>query len=413
MQPYPNSPGTSTISTDRPATGGPAGAGLRSAAGPLGTSANLRNPPPSTARDRRLERFALQSVSRSLLPKERVKHCLRTPQREKYTVDVFRSLKHDAFHYKGLQTCGSVWHCPLCAGKISERRRVELVSAVQSWRDQGGGVQLLTLTVPHYSHDSLAKVLEGISDARRRLLNRKPWKRLALRIGLVGQIRALEVTYGVNGWHVHFHVLCFLEKPLHHLDGFHAGVEVLDQWQSACLAAGLPEPNYHGVKFEDGDQAAQYVGKWGIEHEMTKAHVKKSREGYTPFDLLRVSLGTYDGNCSLNLDETRAGKVFQEYAILFKGKTQLKWSRGLRDRLGLDHDLTDEELAAQVEDDAFLFASIPLEVWRLVVRFNLRGQVLEIARKGENAFYQFLLAICMEDKEFSLRRGLHGSGVDT
>jgi hypothetical protein len=35
---------------------------------------------------------------------------------------------------------------------------------------------------------------------------------------------------------------------------------------------------------------SQYLCKWGVEHEMTKGHTKKGKEGgLTPFDLLSKS----------------------------------------------------------------------------------------------------------------------------
>ena len=33
--------------------------------------------------------------------------------------------------YTGLQTCGSVWTCPVCASKIQEIRRLEIASAMK------------------------------------------------------------------------------------------------------------------------------------------------------------------------------------------------------------------------------------------------------------------------------------------
>ena len=70
----------------------------------------------------RLERFALQSVARSILPKARTAKCLRVPFAR--SVGVFHSQAQESAHYGGLVTCASVWACPICAAKISERRRL-------------------------------------------------------------------------------------------------------------------------------------------------------------------------------------------------------------------------------------------------------------------------------------------------
>lgn len=288
-------------------------------------------------------------------------------------------------------TCGSVWVCPVCASKITEKRRVELVEAFSKWKDQGGGVLLLTLTVPHYSHQSLSFVLDGINDARRRLLNRKPWKRMKAELGIAGEVRTLEVTHGANGWHPHFHVLLFTSSLIDRdeLPTFESSI--LKQWQSACEASGLPLPNHHGVSLEDGSKAASYASKWGLEHEMTKGHVKHGREGgRTPFDLLRWYLSE---------KSPEAARLFTEYAREFKGRNQLLWSRGLRDLLALGQEATDEELAASQDEDASLFAEIPLNVWRIILKADRRGELLEVCRMGHDALFDYMTDLMEEAGE--------------
>ena len=61
----------------------------------------------------RLERFALQAGVRRILPKSRTAKCLRVRQAHRSEIDVFRSLEYSSAHYGGLQTCGSVWACPV------------------------------------------------------------------------------------------------------------------------------------------------------------------------------------------------------------------------------------------------------------------------------------------------------------
>jgi hypothetical protein len=346
----------------------------------------------------------MQSAAREILPSERVCQCLRSISKYKqpsannptrlenvFSLDYYRNVEilksGDKFHYGNLITCGSVWHCPICAGKISERRRAELVDAVATWTGQGGQVRLLTLTVPHYSHQKLQIVLNGLSSALRRLTNSREWKSLAESIGLYGRIRSLEVTYGQNGWHPHFHLLLFTYKPF---DLVELQEQILHLWKTACLRSSLPEPNHHGVKVDNGELAAQYVGKWGLEHEMTKGHIKKSRDGYSPFDLLRLHLGVAASGRFLDGDPSRAAELFREYAKCFKGKRQLVWSKGLRLDLLTTEEQTDEEIADAVEPDAELFALVPLSTWKVILHKQLRGVVLEKCREGKPALDDYL-----------------------
>ena len=89
---------------------------------------------------------------------------------------------------------------------------------------------------------------------------------------------------------------------------------------------------------EKGDYSG-YVSKWGIENEITKGHVKSGKNGNsTAWDLLKLSM----------LDDQQAAKLFQEFAICFKGSRQLDWSRGLKAMFSIDNK-TDEELAEETE----------------------------------------------------------------
>ncbi len=99
------------------------------------------------ARDARLLRWALQAEARALLPDERVAECLRAINPLAAGVQVLHSPLHQVAHYKSLIVCGSVWMCPLCAAKISERRRAELEQAIVRHRAQQGGVYMATYTV--------------------------------------------------------------------------------------------------------------------------------------------------------------------------------------------------------------------------------------------------------------------------
>jgi hypothetical protein len=252
------------------------------------------------------------------------------------------------------------------------------MAGIDSWRQDEGQVIMITQTVPHYINQSLKKVLHAANDARRRFRNRKSWKRLAQRIGLAGTVRALEVTHGKNGWHVHFHELLFLPSNFNeNLDDLQA--ELLKMWKSAVTSAGLSEPDNHGIKVNSGIQAGDYVSKWGFDAEMTKAHIKKSidrEKGRTPFDLLR----------DYGAGDEQAGKLFREYAKCFKGKRQLVWSKGLRDMLALGEEKTDEQLAEEHTETGELIGTFTKDEWVKVCRADARADVLEVAfAEGWNA----------------------------
>jgi hypothetical protein len=331
----------------------------------------------------RVQRFALQSVARQLLPESRTAKCLRW-RAHKQDVTVWKSHEFKTAHYSGLQTCASVWACPVCAAKIAERRRAEVLGAMSIHQASGGNVHMLTLTVPHQRGDDLAQLLERQAKALKKFAFDRQVKGVYSEMGYIGQIRALEVTHGRksprnNGWHPHYHLLMFtgsgvdlarFDRP--QLRDWEVRLYLV--WARVCQAVGLGAPSIaHGLKLDKGDKASEYISKWGLEHELTYGHIKKGKSGNeTPFDLLRSVLA--------DKGDKQAAALFREYAETFKGKRQLFWSHGLKSRLAVE-EATDEEVSERVEEGAVLLGQITPDQWRDVLKVEARATVLEIAAK--------------------------------
>lgn len=338
----------------------------------------------------RVQRFMLQAVARSLFPKSRLDKCLRIRASHKpvwsrdvipQQIKVWQSVEHKTTHYTGLQTCGSVWRCPVCSAKIAERRRVEILQAMDAHKAAGGCVNLLTLTCPHQAKDNLGDLLAKQAKALNNFWKDRVVKGILAEMGTIGQIRALEVTHGRlsdqnNGWHPHYHVLMFqgVGVDLGRFDQAQMTdwqVKLYLRWAARCVAAGLGEPSYaHGLKLDDGSKAAKYVSKWGLEDEMTKGHTKKALHGETPFDFLRAVL--------LDKSDKQAAALFVEFAKTFEGKRQLHWSKGLKKRYAVT-DKTDDALAAETDDKARMLGMITLDQWRDVLAVEGRAVVLSVA----------------------------------
>jgi hypothetical protein len=108
-----------------------------------------------------------------------------------------------------------------------------------------------------------------------------------------------------------------------------------------------------------------------------RGNAKQGRwKGRTPFSLL--------ADYAL-LEDTGAGSLFKHYARAFKGKNHLRWSRGLRDQLGLSPQLSDLEVAEQQTDEADLLGILDREQWASVLASGrgARGELLELARSGD------------------------------
>ena len=347
----------------------------------------------------RLQRFIFQSVTRKLLPESRTNNCLRVRQGSKQ-IQVHKSIQYGTASYSGLQTCGSVWVCPVCAAKIAERRRAEIIAAMAAHDAAGGCMHMLTLTAPHQRGDDLEQLLANQAKALHSFWSDRQVKAVLYEMGTVGQIRALEVTHGRksthnNGWHPHYHVLLFngLEPHLMRFESLRKEqmtewtLRLYAVWARVCVKAGLGEPSLqHGLKLDDGSRAAHYVSKWGLEDEMTKGHTKKALQGETPFDFLRALVA--------DPEDKQAAALFIEFARVFKGKRQLHWSRGLKKRYAIG-EKNDDELAQDKEDElAVLLGTLTIEQWRDVLAVEGRGTVLSIAaRAGWPAVLDYLQSI--------------------
>ncbi len=114
-------------------------------------------------------------------------------------------------YYAGLMACGSVWACSVCAPKIQAVRALEVRQAIDEWTRRGGHVVMLTQTIPHARRDVLETLLTAFTEALRKFKQWRAYARAVRAYGIVGSIRALEVTHGGNGWHLYVHMVLFFD----------------------------------------------------------------------------------------------------------------------------------------------------------------------------------------------------------
>jgi hypothetical protein len=325
-----------------------------------------------TPQEIRAERWALKSVVNDLLPNSRTAKCSRW-RRKDSSIEILVSNEHGKAFYSGLQHCGSIWACPNCAAKISERRREELKQAIIVAESLGWKPMLLTLTFPHGLGDDVKEITNKMIKAWDKCGGTRAARLVKEAIGLQGTIRAVEVTYGENGYHAHLHIIIFITSNMT-TQSVQAAYSTL--WQQACVKVGLPMPsNAHGCRVDDNSKAAEYVSKWGLESELVNGHTKKAKKGMTPWDMLRAYL--YE-------NDKHAGDLFKVYADAFKGRRQLVWSKGLKEKLVIV-DLSDEELAARQDSPASLLATITTDQWRNIYTRRMESAVLDVAENNPDA----------------------------
>jgi hypothetical protein len=128
---------------------------------------------------------------------------------------VVRRLPDGRAAYSGLYRCGDFWRCPSCRVTLGIRRARQIETALRAHVDAGGSALLATYTVPHDRDESLPVVLARLAGTWRRYA--KSALRDVLGRHYVGNVRSLEVTHGVHGWHPHYHALLFISSGLPYL----------------------------------------------------------------------------------------------------------------------------------------------------------------------------------------------------
>lgn len=299
--------------------------------------------PALTRRFRRYERRGLLWGVSSL---ERVQKCGRV--RYDGQGVALRQTAGGVVGYAGVCTCGSVWACPVCNAKVMVRRALEIGGAVAAWQAEGGHCGFLTFTMRHEQGQALVDLWQSLSKAWHAVTAGKQWLLDRERYGIVGWLRVVEVTYGGNGWHVHVHALLFLDRsPAGEvLENLQA--RMFGRWSRALVRRGLASPlmagqEAHVVTGAADEHLAQYFtkaidGAHRIGLELTQSQSKTTRTVHSTastWSLLDL------------VEETGELDLWEEWEQGSKGKRQLTWSQGLRERLGLRREESDEEIAAE------------------------------------------------------------------
>jgi len=356
----------------------------------------------------------------------RVRNCGRVVQRNGCGVTV--KVSDGAAGYGNLQTCGSVWACPVCSAKIAAQRQGDIERALTAWHGGAGGgdfgrVALVTLTMRHRKGQSLASLWAALSESWNLVVSGAGWTDDQRVYGtllpgaeyksgpLKGQLRAakvripvirvVEVTEGVKGWHVHIHALLLLPAAADDAVVAALGGRMFDRWAAALKDRGLsalrrvrqPDGTFKDLGVDarllHGDPSAA-LGDYFVKatysgsYEVARTDMKSAHYGNrTPFAILADIVESGDAD---DLD------TWLEYERASKGKRQITWSRGLRALL-LPADevveLTDEEIAEQ-DCGGDEIAEIGRDLWSVIVARRADWRILKAFERSTHNGYRLL-----------------------
>lgn len=290
--------------------------------------------------DRRGVRYRLRKALWRESSLERVRNCGRLPR----SAGVGLRLGNGAAGFSGLETCGSVWACPVCAAKIAARRAEELREVLAWATANGHTVALFTVTMRHHMGQKLADLWDAETKAWQAVTSGRRWVRDRDSYGVLGFVRAFEVTYGVNGWHPHLHVILVLEGAVASGDVATLGHSMFSRWKAQLHREGYDVSANNGgldIKTTAGSvdvELSRYLAK-SLAMEVTHGHAKTGKNGgLTPFQIAQAVFDTGDADLLAR---------WHEWEEVSKGRRQITWSRHLRQLAALDAEQSDEDVAAE------------------------------------------------------------------
>lgn len=382
-----------------------AAAAERSGAAASGALGNTRITFP-VSESGRSGRFHMRAGLHKLSSLDRVRKCGRVPVAQGVVLKVTEAERRYA-GYGGLHTCGSVWACPVCSAKVAAHRKEEVTAVLEKAHRQGLFISLLTLTQRHHAGQALNHLWGGLSAAWQAVTSGRRWQEYKAQLGLVGFIKATEVTHGASGWHAHLHIVVISEKdpavtPIFYqrkqgrakqpypLEVTTSAEFVANRWAKGLAKHGIDFiPHKGGIDWQTAANfkaVGKYVAKLqsgadGLAAETTLGGFKKARRGNrTPFQILADLLETGD--------EADA-RLWWEYEKVSHGKRALTWSNGLREWASLDAEKTDEEIAEE-ELGGEVVALFTNEAWKSVYNAGAAELLDVVEQLGVNRAYAWL-----------------------
>lgn len=319
------------------------------AGAPLENIANNLAIPGKTGDDYRIHRWGARGFLWHESTLKRVRMCGRYAITKSGEVQV-RANGHSV-GFAGLASCGSIWACPVCNAKIQAVRRLEVGLAITTVQGQGGSAAFGAYTLRHHKGQRLDDLWRALSYCWEAVARDRGVKEMRKRLGYIGTIRAVECTHGGHGWHPHLHPVHLFDRQLTADEVTELEAAEFRAWAAAAKRRGLESPSIlaqhlHLVSGDAGEILGDYFtkttyqpGAKSVGYEMTSTQTKtrtRAADSRTPWEVLAE---LRDWGLADDLE------LWEEWEKASKGKRALTWSRGLRARVGLDVEATDEEIA--------------------------------------------------------------------
>lgn len=342
-------------------------------------------PPPGT-----VKAWHLRSVGRDLLKRSgvnrRMRWCGSRIARGLDGVGVYARPDRAYGRLSGVCVCGQSVCCPVCAPRIAAFRSEEVAKAYQRARNNGWEARLETFTKPHELDrrpNALLLEFREFADLWRSYNHNADRRERSAEGHHLGR----EVNWGNNGWHYHHHRLRY-DRP-----GAFEPIRAKAQWLSILRKNGYDRPGVEDHAYHCGDvtdeAGAIYCAKLATSVEAQARSIGSE---------VASSITKGRNLNSLLADHVRGD--LQAAPVWVNGVScvtatkvsSVRWSRGLRWKLGMEViEKSDDEIAQEevLSTDEFLGALNPYQ-WRAVLEHRAEFALLCAANQGLDSVNSFL-----------------------
>lgn len=232
----------------------------------------------------------------------------------------------------GLESCGRMWECVACSTRLLSKRAGGIVRALADHRAAGGESYLVTLTQRRPASVRVAGdegeiAWEGPPTLQMCLDRyREAWARARRQIcRYLGRdyVRAVEVTWGESGWHLHAHLLVLFPRPLDDEELSCLRARLATTWAAAYDDAPAWRPSLERGVDVSTSSAARYLTKLGLEVADASKKRAKSANRWSMAQVLELA------DNPRSPWQSRARSAWREYVATMTGVRRLVYGQHL------------------------------------------------------------------------------------
>lgn len=275
---------------------------------------------------------------------------------------------------RGVQTCGSISACPVCA----TRKMVEYGENIRKaliWAEQNNlRPIMMTLTARHTRQMTLKYFKDAFRDAYNMFQRHRHWRKLKESLNIVHSIISREITYGANGWHYHMHLLFFVPvSSVKHAQSKTWQVQSMQSlWIDALENNGLDGIEKTALDVSSGSKNKTYLAKLSFEvdksGDLAYELTGNANKGKTVWDFLAMA----------HYGDIGAQSLYLEYVEEMIGHKWITYSNGLLDA-SKDIELDSQPVPKnQILHD---WLTVDTKTWYAVARLNKVSVVIRAAAR--------------------------------